>query len=184
MKVTKQQVIDAVSQSSVFKFVDDPISSRTFTVEWKGKRFFISFNDEKELADKTEDDELVERFGATDFSISSLLQPKFEDKSEQMIFNKYIIANKVNVDLEIPALVLYREFVDVYEVSVKHKIFFTQPVGMKTNVSKYIEGAVSSMLICVMLAMRKLSRELKEFKEDPEPFIKNARTEGMSEYEE
>jgi hypothetical protein len=55
---------------------------------------------------------------------------------------------------------------------------------MKANASKYIEGAVSSMLICVMLAMRKLSRELKEFKEDPEPFIKNARTEGMSEYEE
>lgn len=41
MKVTKQQVIDAVSQSSVFKFVDDPISSRTFTVEWKGKRFLF-----------------------------------------------------------------------------------------------------------------------------------------------
>jgi hypothetical protein len=38
---------------------------------------------------------------------------------------------------------------------------------MKANASKYIEGAVSSMLICVMLAMRKLSRELKSLKKIP-----------------
>ncbi len=183
MKFTKQQVIDAISQSSVFKFADDSLSGRTLVVEWKGKNFFLSFNEEKKSEDKTEDDLLMDRLGTTDFSISSLYQPQLGDSTEQLLFHKYIIANKLNVDLEVPAFVLYREFVDLFEVSVKHKVFFTQPVAAKHSVSNYIEGALSSMLICVMLAMRKLSSEINDYIKNPEPYIKNARMEGMNEYE-
>lgn len=184
MKITKQEIIDAINESPNFNISGEPLEKGSLIIEWKSKKFFLSFNNEAHVDEGISEDEIVaERFTAADFAVSSVFRPEFDDDTEKLIFHKYIIANKLNVNINTPCTVLYREYVDVFELSVKHKNFFTKPIAMRNNISNYIDGALTAMLLCVMLSTRKLAKEIEAYKENTERYIHKARFEGMNENE-
>ncbi|MEQ6971215.1 hypothetical protein [Pectobacterium polaris] len=175
MDITKNEVISAIQKSNDFKIVDDWKSEKSIMMKWNKRVFFISF-DEKNDSDLDHEGEIA-KMASADFQISAIFKPSDELSSSDIILHRYVIANKINIDVNFPSVVMYREPNDLYEVSVRHKFFFSKPNVLHRDAYVYIQGAVTSMLLSLMLTTKKLGDEFKKYIKEGNNYIKLARAE-------
>jgi hypothetical protein len=176
MEITKIEIISAIKKHNEFKILDDWKSESSIMIEWNKRNFFISFN---EINDSDLDyEKKISNMASADFNTSAIFKPSGDLSSPDAIFHRYIIANKVNVDINFPSMVMYRESADLYEITVRHKNFFTNPVILDKDINLYIQGAVLSMLLSLMLTTKKLGDEFKKYNKETEGYINLARMEG------
>lgn len=175
MDITKNEVISAIEKSNDFKIVDDWKSETSIMIKWNKRIFFISFNEknDSDLDDKGK----ISKMASADFEVSAIFKPSGELSSSDIILHRYVIANKINVDVKFPSVVMYREHADLYEVSVRHKLFFSKPTVLHRDVYFYIQSAVMSMLLSVMLTTKKLGDEFKKYITGGNDYINLVRTE-------
>lgn len=173
MYIYKKDIMSAMESLQGFEIIkdydDETDVQGSVLAKWKGLIFFISFNDKLALNIKNEsddDDERIYRTTAYNFEVTFVLAGK-DIKCDAA--SKYKIANYANMKTDLPAVFVYREDAEFFEISVKN------PGVIRMKTEPHISAAVIRMILTGSIAVQELTDMIKSYSDSPEAFLKNCK---------
>ncbi|MNE51245.1 hypothetical protein D3C80_1458650 [compost metagenome] len=82
---------------------------------------------------------------------------------------KYKIANYVNMNSRLNAIVIYREDADLFEISARHGVF------LRERSAHQINGAVMTMVLTCVMAAQKTREAIENYWNSPEAFLEKCK---------
>ncbi len=166
MKFTKNEIIDAIKNYNSFEIDTSNVNNdNTAIIKWQKRAYIIQFGEESEPDYDTTDydhENNIFKTATFDFSITTILQPeKLLKNDNSSLLTKYKIANTVNLESGLPAIVTYREGINIYQITLPHKHYGVHTTSATIyEPEKYITSAIMEIILVLMVSTTKLDKEI------------------------